>query len=434
MRKPPMDPHVFKGRRKSVLKNMKAGSVFVLWGQKPVLRNSDVHHPFRQDSDFYYLTGLEESDSILVLEKKASGETREIIFVQKKDPLLETWEGFLFGPDLAKEAFIFEEAYENSKFDEHFRSIYIQCTSLYLQMSNPSCRLDNGFLESLNKYKRNRRLYGGALPDLIDLNTLLNPLRMIKSEHEIILFKEICQISAEAHNVLLEKVRPGMNERELHGLFIYEIMKRGAEREAYGGIFAAGANATTLHYIFNDQVCEDGDLVLVDAGGERKGLCADITRTFPVNGTFTNLQKQVYEEVLKIQNNMINLSVEGSSMEDIHKQSVEQLTGLMVELKLLSGSVKENIEQMTYKKYYPHGLSHYLGMDVHDVGPAKKPDEPLLQLKTGMVITIEPGIYIPKDDDRAPKELRGLGIRIEDDILIQGQTPVNLTIAAIKEY
>ena len=246
------------------------------------------------------------------------------------------------------------------------------------------------------------------------------------------MMKKTTQITCEAHQELMKSVKPGINERTIHGLFLKEIMARGAAREAYTSIVASGNNATTLHYTLNDQVMQEGDLLLVDAGAEYNFFSGDVTRTYPINGRFTEVQKRIYTKILDVQKKLISMTKPGVPFEDFQKQAIEGLVEIMLSEKMLTGKASEIIESKEYKKYYPHGSSHWLGMDVHDVG-LYNIDGRSRKLEPGMCFTIEPGIYIPRHNSSAPQELQGIGIRIEDDILVTNEGYVNLTESCPKE-
>lgn len=428
MRTPQIDISIFKDRRNR-LARLIPGSALVVPAHPDYVRNHDVHHYYRQDSNLYYLTGFEESDSVLVFRPGKSPET--ILFVQPKDLSKETWEGFLYGPQGAKEAFGVDEAYEIGKFEELAPNLLADCEKVYYRLFH-----NHDFDKSMERvlkgiYQLRRRTNKGILP-IEDSYPLIGEMRLHKSEWEVETMRKSCQITAEAHIEVMKAARPGVNERTLYGIFLKEILTRGCAREGYRGIFATGANATTLHYVFNDQVLKDGDMVLVDAGGEYNFYSADITRSFPANGKFSEPQKRVYQKVLELQKLLVSMVTPGRTLAELNKAAARGLTEIMVEEKLLSGSVESLIESGDYRKYYPHGVGHWLGMDVHDAGATEVKGESR-RLEPGMVMTIEPGLYIPENDSSAPAELRGLGIRIEDDVLTTHDSPENLTLGAPKE-
>lgn len=406
----------FKNRRSRLASLMKPNEVLVLFSTPEYYRNSDVPHNHRQDSSLFYLTGFEEAESIFVF---APGQKHEsVLFVQKKDPLKETWDGFLFGADGAKHEFAMDDAFENTEFSTKALELLAHAQTIYTntEYGSEDGVLLNSVLKAVQKKKGRSGL---GLMTVSDSLNLMGKLRVKKTEEEIQMFRKSCQISAEAHKALMKAVRPGMSERELHGIFLYEIMKRGAQREGYSAIVASGTHATTLHYKTNHDICQDGEFLLVDAGGEYNYLTADITRTYPVNKKFTSEQKDLYQRVLDVQKTMIAAVKPGAHFKSLNEQVTSLLVDHMIDLKLFKQSKEEIISKRLFVKYYPHSLGHFLGMDVHDVGAYYKADlsDPI-SFEAGNVLTIEPGIYIPKDDEDAPKALRGLGIRIEDDILV----------------
>ena len=428
MRSPLYEPLVFKKRLDEVAKKMEPNSSLVLPSHPEFIRNNDVEHPYRQDSNLFYLTGFEEPESLFVFTPGA--EQEKVLFVRPKDKSMETWNGFRFGVEGAKEAFAMDAVFVIGDVEAKLAEILKTSKTVYYSLyQNKS--FDSVFSKTVQFLKSMRGRDGDGAPSIVDPGTLLNPFRLVKTEEEINSLREACEISSQAHMALMKSVRPGMNERELEGLFIYESYKRGAARMGYNPIMAAGNNATTLHYVFNDCVIEDGDLVLVDAGAEYKYYTGDITRVFPANGRFNHVQKRIYDRLLAIQKSIIELVKPGFLATDFQNQAVKMLTELMVEEKLLKGSVDELIEKRSFAKYYPHGCGHWLGSDVHDVGRfnVSKSGPTLVP---NMCFTVEPGIYIPADDSEAPEELRGLGLRIEDNIRVTEEGYENMTSSCPK--
>ncbi len=421
----------FKNRRDRLADLMKSNEAMILFSTPEYYRNGDVPHNHRQDSSLFYLTGFEEPESIFIF---CPGQKfQSILFVQKKDPLKETWDGFLFGVDGAKEQFAMDAAYENSKFQTMALDLLLYADTVY---TNAEYASQNGLKlnEILKKVQRKKGRSGLGLMSVSDSVNLMGPLRVKKTEEEIQILRKSCQISSEAHKAMMKAVRPGISERELHGLFLYEIMKHGAQREGYSAIVASGTHGTTLHYKTNHDICQDGELLLVDAGGEYNYLTADITRTYPVSKKFSSEQKDLYQRVLDVQKTMIAAVKPGAHFKLLNEKTISLLVDHMIDLKLFKQSKDQIISERLFTKYYPHSLGHFLGMDVHDVGAYFKADmsDPI-SFEPGNVITIEPGLYIPKDDEQAPPELRGLGVRIEDDILITEQAFEVLTHDCPKE-
>jgi len=294
--------------------------------------------------------------------------------------------------------------------------------------------MDKQIEQALQDLRLSQGRTGFGLLSVHDADQLLGEFRVIKGAAELENHRRACELTSGAHIETMKFTAPGKTERELHGFFIYQIMKRGAAREGYGSIVASGANACTLHYVFNDQPCKNGDLLLLDGAGEFNYFTSDITRTYPVNGQFSDAQAEVYEGVLKIQKSIIESVRPGLPFMDLHKMAAEQLTELMLELGLFTGRRDDLIEANKHRKYYPHGVGHFLGMDVHDAGLYlnRKTQEPR-KIETGMVFTIEPGLYIPAGDADAEAKYRGIGVRIEDNILVTSSGYDNLTKNCPKE-
>ncbi len=271
----------------------------------------------------------------------------------------------------------------------------------------------------------------GLLP-VFDADTLIGEMRLIKSDYELTQMREACEISAQGHLAAMRFTRPGVSERQVQGVLAHHFYMNGSAREGYGYIVASGNNGTTLHYNFNDQPCKDGDLLLIDAGAEYNYYTGDITRTFPVNGKFTDEQARIYQGVLDVQKTIIDYVKPGVVFKDLHEMGTSLLTDLMLELGLLSGRKQDVISALQHKKYYPHGIGHWLGLDVHDAGLYYRKGEPR-PIEANMCFTVEPGLYIPADDTSAPKNYRGIGIRIEDNIRVTSSGSENMTSSAPKE-
>lgn len=386
-------------RRQEIFDQLPTPSIAVLHGAVECYRNGDVTYPFRQDSHFYYLTGFEEPDAILVLIKKEF-DHRFILFCEPASEKDRIWTGPRAGVEGAQQDFGADEAYARSEFEA-----------------------------------RLKKLQKGQGP-VLDLLDLISEMRMIKSTAEIALIRKAARISAEAHGVLMAHCVPHQNEYELEALFQFRCAQAGARRLAYSSIVAGGANACTLHYVKNDQLLQSGDFVLVDAGAEYQNYAADITRTFPVNGKFTVPQKTLYNLVLKAQCAAISVIKPGLIWDRLQAIIVEILTEGLVDLGILKGNPQELIAAKAYQKFYMHSSGHWLGLDVHDVGSYQKsrhkknPD--YRPLEAGMVLTVEPGLYIRPGQAAVPKEWWGMGIRIEDDILVTPEGYEVLSDAAPK--
>jgi len=434
MRKPLENMKIFADRRDR-LKPRLNNSVLILAAPAETIRNGSVHNPFRQDSNLYYLTGWEEPGSIFVYRPGQSPET--ILFARKKDPERETWDGFRYGPESAKELFRMDQTFPLEKFSEEIVNLLKGAEKLYYrQFAN--LEMDTQIQTALTDLRANQGRTGFGLLPIFDSVELLGELRVIKDEPDLANLRKACELSSQAHIEVMRAAKPGVSERELHGLFLYQILKRGAAREGYGSIFAGGANACTLHYVFNDQPLADKQLLLVDAAGEYNYFTSDITRTYPVNGKFTAAQERVYKGVLDVQKRLIALVKPGVPFQELHDLGASWLTDVMLDLGLLSGRKDDLMAAQEHKHYYPHGIGHFLGMDVHDSGLYfSKPNQNLKKesrkIEAGMVFTIEPGLYIPAQDQNAPPEYRGIGIRIEDNILVTTNGHEVLTAACPKE-
>lgn len=428
MRIPPYDMNVFKERRAQLALRM-PGKALVLPAHPEMIRNHDVHYPFRQDSNLFYLTGYEEPESVFVFRPGRHPES--VLFVRNKDIVRETWDGFRYGPEGAQQAFGIDKTYSMDQLTEVATDLLSEVDDVYYSLFR-NRDFDPTFFSILERIKMRRGRSGKAVLSIHDAYPLIGEMRVKKTAVEIEWLKKACQISAEAHIEVMKATKPGVNERTLHGVFIRAVMERGAAREGYGTIVAGGANSTTLHYVFNDQELRAGDIVLVDAGAEYNYMTGDITRTYPVSEKFNLTQRRLYERVLKLQKELIAVVKPGVTIKSLQDRTIEYLTDVMIEEGLLRGTRKDRIADMSYKKYYPHGVGHFLGMDVHDAGLSELDQKPR-PLEAGMCFTIEPGFYVPANDEAAAKELRGIGIRIEDDILVTDTGCEVMTAAAPKD-
>lgn len=427
-RQPNESIDIFVQRRKSLGKRI-FGSALILAAPKETIRNHDVHHPYRQSSSLYYLTGFEEPESILILRPGMVPES--VMFVRHKDPERETWDGFRYGPEATASLFQFDQCYPIDEFEKRAVELLKGMEKLYYRhYQNP--HVDEQIETILQNVSRSQGRSGMGLLPVYDAEELLGECRVIKGDHDLQNLRKACQITAEVHMETMKYVRPNMSEREIHGYILYQMMKRGASREGYGSIVASGNNATTLHYVFNDQPCKAGDLLLIDAGAEYNYFTGDITRCFPVNGQFTDEQGHLYEGVLKVQKTIIEALQPGLAFKELHEMGTSLLTDVMLELGLLSGRKSDIIGALQHRRYYPHGIGHWLGMDVHDAGLYFKKGEPRV-LEENMCFTIEPGLYIPANDTMAPERYRGIGIRIEDNLRITKNGSENMTSLVPKE-
>lgn len=409
---------------------MEPNSVAILPAAREVTRSHDTEYRFRQDSDFLYVTGFNEPDAIAVI--APSKDAPFTLFVRPRDPEKEIWTGRRAGVEGAREKYGADEAFSVEEFDEKLVDYLSGARNLYYRLGNGKPDLDRKLIDQMARMRMMGRK--GVQPPraVIDPGSILHEMRLFKSEDEVALMQRSADIAAEAHREAMRAARPGMMEYEIEAVLEYTFRRRGALGPAYGSIVGAGANATILHYTSNDAQMRDGDLLLIDAGAEYEGYASDITRTFPVNGKFTKAQRAVYELVLDCQQQCIEMAAPGVTMEEMHQRSVEILTEGLVRIGLLKGDVKQLIEDESYKKFYMHRLGHYLGLDVHDAGLYHKDGEPR-PVEAGMVMTVEPGIYIAEDAEDVPAEYRGIGIRIEDDVLVTSDGHRVLTAEAPKQ-
>lgn len=428
MRKPDIDLRVFKKRREKLAQHLN-GDGLVLFSQPTSKRNSDVSHAYRQCSNFYYLTGFEEPHSIFIFRPGKDPET--VLFVQKKDKERETWDGFRYGPEGAIHEYGMSKGYNVEAFLAEAPILLSEVKSIHFSLFQNKNN-DHQMGEVVKAIKSLGGRTGRTVPAIKDPDALLGEMRLIKEPEDLREIEHACDISAEAHMAAMRFARPGVNERDVHAVLIHAMMRRGSSREAYNSIVASGNSATTLHYVFNDQTCKNGDLLLIDAAAEYNYYASDITRTFPVNGRFSEVQKALYKEVLRIQKFLIEQVRPGVSFRFMRGEAVCQMAQLMLDLGLFTGTLETLVSSEGYKRYYPHGVGHWLGMDVHDVGTYYMDGDSRV-LEPGMVFTVEPGLYIPADDGKAPTEYLGIGIRIEDNILVTEEGHRVLTAKAPKE-
>lgn len=415
----------FARRRQRVLAEIGRGAL-VLFAAKPALRNNDVSHEFRQDSDFYYLTGFEESDAALVL---VGGESpRSVLFVHPRDPEREVWDGPRLGVDGAKTLGC-DEVFPISELAERLPRL-IATDRLICQFGDAAL-VDPRIVEALVVARRQARRGAAAPATLIDSATVVHELRRIKGAEEVTLMQRAADVTAEAHLRAMAEARPGAYEYEIEAVLRSVFRARGSQRLAYEPIVGSGHNATILHYIKNERQMQDGDLLLIDAGCEVGYYAADVTRTFPVSGYFSKPQREIYEIVLAAQHAALAAVRPGATLDAIHAAAVRALCEGLLARGVLSGSLEQAQVEGSYKPFFMHKTSHYLGMDVHDVGRYFDDGKPR-PLDPGVVITVEPGLYFGRDANVAP-EYRGIGIRIEDDVVVETDGMRLLTGAIPKE-
>lgn len=387
------------------------------------IRNNDVEHDYRQDSDLYYLTGFDEPETVLVLcPGREAGEA--VLFVRKRDPERETWDGKRAGVDGAVADYGMDEAFEIGEFDERLPQLMENQRRIYYRIGHDRA-FDERVLGALNKVRGRVRTGVVAPSEFVDLAAPLHEMRLLKSDAELATIERAGGITRTAHLRAMEIARPGRFEYEVEAELMRVFRDSGAERPAYGSIVGSGPNATILHHRRNDRQMLDGDLLLIDAGVELDYYASDVTRTFPVGGTFSPAQREIYEVVLAAQGASIDAVKPGNTLNDVHEAAVRVLAEGMIALGLIEGTLDEALQDGRYKKFYMHKTSHFLGMDVHDVGNYFVDRSPR-PLEPGMVLTVEPGLYVA-EDAQAPEAYRGIGVRIEDDIAVTETGHRNLT-------
>lgn len=408
-------------------------SVAIIPAAREVIRSHDTEYKFHQNPDFYYLTGFSEPDAIAVV-SPGNKETPFVLFVRPRDKVLEIWNGHRYGIEGAVEKFGASKAFDIADFHKEIGALINGREKLYYRLGVHQ-DVDRTLLDIFADFRRRGRKGFHAPPHVVDPGVLLHEARLIKTPEEIEIMREAAKIAVETHVAAMRGTKPGVNEYEIDALLEYEFRKRGASGVAYNSIVAGGANACILHYVENNQQLRDGDLVLIDAGANFKGYASDITRTFPVNGKFTEAQRDVYNAVLRVEKACLQETRAGVTVKERQDLSIRLLTEEMLSLGLLKGNADEIIEKKEYERFYMHGVGHYLGMDVHDAGMyfTDVTGANSRPLEAGMMLTVEPGLYIAPDEKDVPEKYLGIGIRIEDDILITADGNENLTVDCPKE-
>jgi Xaa-Pro aminopeptidase len=428
---PAFEAPLYEKRREAVLRRMReiapGGATAVFPGMPVAQRNSDVEHAYRADSDVAFLTGFEEPETVVVL--STVGDKPFTLFVRPRDRERETWNGRRAGIEGAVKNFGASQAFEIGKLDGELPKLVGSARTLFYRFGGDDSRFDTRVAGML-RHLRARARAGMVAPTRIeDIAQLVHDLRVRKDARELATMRKAVELTRLGHLRAMKAAKPGVYEYELQSLLEKEFRGGGGRGWGYYPIVAAGENATILHYNENNVAIREGDLVLIDAGAEVDLYTADVTRTFPSSGKFSEPQRRVYALVLRAADHVIAASKPGASIDDLHEEAVRILAQGMIDLGLLKGNLDELIRDKKYSKYYMHRTSHYLGMDVHDVGRYRTEDGKPFPLEPGMVFTVEPGLYIAADDEEAPKELRGIGVRIEDDILVTDNGNENLTIA-----
>ncbi len=415
-----LDPAIFAARRRALVNELGDG-VYVFPSAPVAIRNNDVEHDYRQDSDLFYLTGFAEPGTTLVM-----AEGRALLFVPERNKEREIWDGPRAGVEGAVERFGMDRAFPNGELEACLKELFADAKTIFFRVGHDHPVEALVFRAWSHARRVTSRTPKHPPSTIVDPSVALAEQRMRKSVEELALMRRACAITTEAHRAAMSLAAAGRYEYELEAVLLQTFRRHGSERPAYGCIVGSGPNATILHYRSNNRCMEAGDLVLIDAGCELGYYASDVTRTFPVSGRFSPAQRSVYEVVLKAQEAAIEATRPGANLRALHDICVRELTAGMVSLGLLTGEVDALIEREEYKSFYMHRSSHWLGMDVHDVGRYCDAEGPRA-LEPGFVFTIEPGLYIATDAD-VPKEFRGIGVRIEDDILVTADGCENLSV------
>ena len=423
----------FQNRRKNLIDILGDG-IAIIFNSDESSRNRDCDYPFRSDSYFHYLSGFPEPEAVILI--VGGNQPRSVIFCKPKEESKEIWNGYIYGPEEAAKQFLFDESYSLNDINKIVPKIlknYIPNKNIYCIPSTiPS---NSGLKTNINM--QNWITKKSVENDCCDLSKVLDSMRRRKSEGEINIMQKSANIAAEAHIHAMRITKPGKYEYQIEGEILNQFMQNGARYPAYSSIVASGSNACTLHYIENNSILNDGDLLLIDAGSELEGYASDITRTYPINGKFSSAQKDVYQVVLNAQKEAINKVIPGNYFDDPHKAAVEIIVNGLIDLKILKASRDEVFEKELYKEFFMHRTSHWLGLDVHDAGQyfedlSEKGKSKPVKFQDRNVLTVEPGCYI-KANSNVPKEFWGIGIRIEDDVLVTSSGNKVLSVKAPKE-
>ncbi|EOV8836659.1 Xaa-Pro aminopeptidase [Cronobacter dublinensis] len=423
-----MTQQEFLRRRQALLAKMAPASAALIFAAPQATRSADSEYPYRQSSDFWYFTGFNEPEAVLVLIKSDETHSHSVIFNRLRDKTAEIWSGRRLGQDAAPAKLGVDRALAYNEIDEQLYQLLNGLDVVY-HAQGEYAYADTIVFAALDKLRRGSRQNLSAPATLTDWRPWVHELRLFKSPEELAVMRRAGEISALAHTRAMQKCRPGMYEYELEGEILHEFTRHGARFPSYNTIVGGGENGCILHYTENESQLRDGDLVLIDAGCEYRGYAGDITRTFPVNGKFTPAQRAVYDIVLESLETALRLFRPGTSIQDVTGDVVRVMVKGLVGLGILQGDVEQLVADNAHRPYFMHGLSHWLGLDVHDVG-FYGPDRSRI-LAPGMVITVEPGLYIAPDAE-VPEAYRGIGIRIEDDIVITETGNENLTASVVK--
>jgi Xaa-Pro aminopeptidase len=419
---------VLAERRQRFLDAIGPDAVAILLGASLATRSADTEFPFRQDSDFWYLTGFDHPDAVAIL--RTDGGPPFTLFVQPRDRAAETWTGIRPGVEGATGQYEADEAFPCDELLSKLPGILERAKHVYHVLGRRA-DVDQKIITVQEELRVRTKLGFAPAAEITDPRHILHEMRLFKEPAELELMRQAAAISADAHEHAARLAWPGSFEYQLEAEFLHVFRGRGGSGPAYGPIVGGGHNAAILHYVTNDKALQKDTMVLIDAGAELAGYASDVTRTYPVGGRFTGTGRAVYEVVLAAQEAAIAKTRPGTTLPEIHEAAVRVLVEGMVSLQLVSGSVDDIVANESYKPWYMHGTSHWLGLDVHDVGSYSHGDSPR-KLEPGMVFTVEPGIYVREDDENAPESLRGIGVRIEDDIVVTDDGYENLNSAIPK--
>jgi Xaa-Pro aminopeptidase len=416
----PIKEQEYKARREFLAKKLKKHSVAVVFSATQKTRSNDTNYPYRQNSNFYYLTGFTEENSTLIIVKK-SKKIKTFLFVQEKDKSFELWNGKILGVKEAKKRFDVDDIFSSKELNKKLKELFEGTRSVYYDF-----KLDYSKVKVIKRYTKDISSYR-------NISLMIQKMRLVKSSSEIDIIKQALKITKEAHIKSIIASDKLDYEYQIQAEIEYIFKKNGAYSDAYTSIVASGDNANTLHYVTNNKHLKSGELILIDAGCEYQYYASDITRTIPKNKKFSKPQKDLYSLVLFVEKEIISMIKPGIYRSDLQKRAEELLCKGMIKLGILKGNYKQLIKNSIHKKYFPHGIGHWMGLDVHDEAPYKTKKLKEIPLKKGMVLTIEPGIYCPSDDKSIPKKYRGIGIRIEDNILVSADGYENLSFDIPKE-
>ncbi len=424
----------FCQRRSDFIAQMPANSIALISAGKEVTRSNDTEYPFCQSKNFYYLTGFNEPDAFLAMVKGTGAEAAQsILFSREKDNLQEVWHGRRVGQLAAVENYQVDLCFSLAEVSEQLLPL-IEGKSAVLICQHEQGKFEQQVLSWLADIRKSARTGAKAPKSLVDCSEIIHEMRLHKSDAELDIMRQVNVISGAAHQRAMQQTSAGKFEYQIEAELLHEFASNGARHPAYGSIVAGGDNANILHYTDNDETLNNGDLLLIDAGGELAGYAADITRTFPINGQFSIEQKAIYQLVLDSQNLAIEAIKPQQTFAELNRLVCNFLTQGLYDLGILKGDITLLLAQKACKKYFIHGLGHWLGLDVHDVGDyhSNQQREQLRPFAPGMVMTIEPGIYIPLSDKSVDEKWRGIGVRIEDNIAVTESGFENLTVNAAK--